>query len=66
MIIDLSALDYPDCEACDEPSRRVIAKTFDLDGPGRVGHLYTCDQSKKCDAVTCYLLRRARSREAEA
>ena len=66
VIIDLSALALPDCEECDEPSRRIVGKTFDVEGPGRVGRLYRCDRPEKCDAVARYLLRMARSREAEA
>ena len=57
--------EFPDCEACEEPSKRVVARTIDLEGPGKVGHHYGCDNkvcSKKKWAVLGYCLRREMSK----
>ena len=53
--------ELPDCEACEEISKRLIARTIDLDGPGKVGRLYSCDNkvcAKKKWAAFGYLLRK--------
>lgn len=53
--------EFPDCEACNELSKRVIARTIDLDGPGKVGFLYSCDNKicrKKKEAVFGYYVRK--------
>lgn len=48
-IIDLSDLELPDCQKCQHPSKRILARTIDLEGPGIPGVLYKCD-NKKCRA----------------
>lgn len=50
MIIDLTDFDTPDCKRCKDPTKRVAAKTFDVEGPGKVGVIYTCD-NRKCRSV---------------
>ena len=42
--------DSSGCDTCDEPTRRKVGTTFDVDGPGRVGALYHCD-NRKCQAL---------------
>ena len=45
-IVDLTEEDFlmsPDCHICREPTKRPVGKTFDVEGPGRVGVLYDCD-----------------------
>lgn len=51
-IVDLTDEDFlmsPDCHSCVEPTKRVIGKTFDIEGPGMVGVLYECD-NHRCKA----------------
>ena len=50
-----------DCEECKEPSKRVIAKTIDLEGPGKVGRLYDCDNrycKNKRNIALSYIVRK--------
>ena len=45
-IVDLTDEDFlmsPVCHTCTEPTKRVIGKNFDIEGPGMVGVLYGCD-----------------------
>ena len=49
-LIDLTSDDFPECETCNEPSKRTVGKTFDLDGPGKVGTMYDCD-NRACNAL---------------
>lgn len=42
-VVDLTDFEHPDCKACQDPTKRVAAKTFDLEGPGQVGVIYTCE-----------------------
>lgn len=46
-IIDLLNIEAPDCAICEENTKRICGKTFDIEGPGMVGVLYDCD-NKKC------------------
>ena len=46
-ILDLNHLELPDCEKCRDPSKRIFARTMDLEGPGVPGVLYQCN-NKKC------------------
>lgn len=62
-VIDLTDIDYlmqPYCSTCDEKTKRITARTFDLEGPGQVGTLYDC-KNKQCkrikDLKARYLLR---------
>ena len=51
----------PDCEACTEASKRVLARTMDVDGPGVPGVLYDCSNvpcKARKSAVGCYILRK--------
>ena len=49
-LIDLTSDDFPECKDCQEPTKRAVGKTFDLDGPGRVGTAYHCE-NKRCQAL---------------
>lgn len=42
-MIDLTDFRNPDCESCADPTKRVAARTFDVEGPGQAGVIYTCD-----------------------
>lgn len=59
-LIDLTSDDFPECESCNEPTKRIVGKTFDMDGPGKVGAMYHCD-NRACNA-----LRQAKIRAWEA
>lgn len=59
-LIDLTDDDFPECESCDEPTKRIAGKTFDLDGPGQVGMMFHCE-NRACNA-----LRQAKIRAWEA
>lgn len=48
-LIVLSDLEIPDCEKCAEKTKKIIAKTFDVEGPGIVGNIYSC-YKKSCRA----------------
>ena len=61
-IIDLeNDLLFDDCETCKEPTKRVFFRAFDIDGPGRISTVYTCD-NKPCKAkqysIASYIIRR--------
>lgn len=49
-VIDLMDFENPDCASCEEPTKRVSAKTFDVEGPGRVGVIYDCD-NRQCKSI---------------
>ena len=49
-LIDLTSDDFPECESCNEPTKRIAGKTFDIDGPGQVGTMYHCD-NRACNAL---------------
>lgn len=49
-LIDLTSDDFPECETCNEPSKRTVGKTFDLDGPGQVGTMYHCE-NRSCNSL---------------
>lgn len=49
-LIDLTPDDFPECETCNEPSKRETGKTFDLDGPGKIGTMYHCE-NRACNAL---------------
>ena len=49
-IINLVDGPFPDCDTCKEPTKRKTATTFDVDGPGRVGALYHCE-NRQCRAL---------------
>ena len=60
-IITLDAGLLPDCAACQEATKRVIARTMDVDGPGVPGVIYTCDNrhcKAKRNTVGDYILRK--------
>lgn len=61
VVIDLDALELPDCAGCGEKSKRVRCRTMDLDGPGRTGAIYTC-RNVRCrqrrEVIERYFLRR--------
>lgn len=52
--------DLPDCEKCTEPSKRICGRTIDLEGPGKAGVVYDCDNlpcKRKCNVHVSYLIR---------
>lgn len=52
---------FPDCESCKEPTKKVTGRTIDFGGPGKFGKLYSCDNNtckKKRDAVAGYHIRK--------
>ena len=52
--------DLPDCEKCTHPSKRIIGKTIDLEGPGKVGAVYDCDNlpcKRKTNVHVSYIIR---------
>lgn len=55
-LIDMTSDDFPECENCNEPTKRIVGKTFDVDGPGQVGTMYDCDNG------ACNALRQAKIR----
>ena len=55
-LIDLTSDDFPECETCNEPTKRVTGKSFDLDGPGQVGTTYWC-KNRACQALRVMKLR---------
>lgn len=61
VVIELDALELPDCAGCGEKSKRVRCRTMDLDGPGRTGAIYTCRNvrcRKRREVIGRYFLRR--------
>ena len=53
--------EIPDCETCQDISKRVIGKTIDLEGPGKVGAVYDCDNrecKKKINSHISYIIRK--------
>lgn len=60
-ITTLDASLLPDCAACQEATKRVMARTMDVEGPGVPGVIYTCDNrpcKAKKNAVGAYILRK--------
>lgn len=55
ILIDLTAV--PDCKTCADPTKYVIGKNIDLEGPGQVGVLYGC-KNRVCRDKRAFLLRR--------
>ena len=59
-IIDLIQIEPPDCACCEEKSKRVTGKTFDTEGPGKVGVIYDCENEhckKRKQAIELFHLR---------
>lgn len=60
-IISLDTDLLPDCAACQEATKRVLARTMDVEGPGVPGVIYGCD-NRPCkarrNAVGAYILRK--------
>ena len=54
-LIELTAV--PDCKTCADPTKYVIGQNIDLEGPGKVGVLYGCE-NRVCREKRKYLLRR--------
>lgn len=60
-IINLGVDILPDCAACQEATKRVMARTMDVEGAGVPGVIYTCDNrpcKAKRNAVGAYILRK--------
>lgn len=58
----------PDCDSCKAPSKRIAGKTFDVEGPGKVGLLYDCDNivcKRKRDASASVIVRQVSNDYAE-
>lgn len=45
-ILDLSKLELPNCEKCTSPSKKLIGRTMDVEGPGKAGVLFDCHNKK--------------------
>lgn len=59
-VIELSQIEAPDCSKCKETTKRVIGKTFDIEGPGMVGIIYDCNNEKcksRKEALELYQMR---------
>ena len=59
-IIDLNKIDLPDCQACTAPSKRILACTMDVEGPGMPGALYFCENRScraKWNEIAKYIMR---------
>ena len=54
----ISLEQWPDCEACDEISKRRTGYLMDAEGPGIVTPMYTCDKEHKCFAIKTIIARR--------
>ena len=54
---------FSDCNSCKEPSKRIAARTMDIDGPGVPGVIYDCD-NRKCkernNIIALFVFRRYR------
>ena len=65
-IISLGVDLLPDCAACAEPTKRVAARTMDVEGPGVPGVIYTCD-NRPCkarkNAIGAYILRKEKQND---
>ena len=59
-IVDLNKIDLPDCKACTDPTKRVLGRTMDMEGPGIPGALYVC-KNRRCrdrqDEIVKYITR---------
>ena len=62
MVIDMTSDEFlfsPSCEHCEEPTKRITGRTFDVEGPGMIGKAYACD-NRRCkrlkDLKGAYLL----------
>ena len=61
-LIDLTSDDFQECESCNEPTRRIVGKTFDMDGHGKVGTMYDCD-NRACNALRMAKIRAWNAKE---
>lgn len=53
--------DLPDCESCNDPTKRRDGVIFDCPGPKEITPTYTCENKlcqQKCNAVASFILRR--------
>lgn len=60
--------DLPDCEACQDPTKKKDGVIFDCPGPGEITPTYTCENElckSKWDAVASYILRRSMAETEE-
>lgn len=58
----------PDCDSCKDPTKRIAGKTIDLEGPGKVGLLYDCDNivcKRKCNAIGSVIVRQVMNNYTE-
>ena len=52
--------DLPDCEACQDPTKKRDGAIFDCPGPGQITPTFTCENEpckRKYDAIAGYILR---------
>ena len=55
---------FPDCDKCNEPTKRATGRTIDFGGPGKFGLLYSCENKtcQKKQAAACgYHIRKEQS-----
>ena len=64
----ISLEDLPDCESCQDPSKKRDGIIFDCPGPGEITTTYTCD-NKSCkrrwNAIGSFILRQCRAETEE-
>lgn len=61
-LINLAEIEAPDCSKCLEETKTVCGKTFDVEGPGKVGTIYDCNNMRcrrKKNDIELFRLRRA-------
>ena len=67
-VVDLTDFENPDCKGCNDPTKYIAGKTFDIEGPGRVGVMYACENSR-CRAIrnakNLFLVHSMRAEEGE-
>ena len=49
-VVDLMDFENPDCKGCTDKTKRICGKTFDIDGPGKIGAIFTCE-NRSCRAI---------------
>ena len=54
----ISLEQWPDCDACNEPSKRKTGFLIDAAGPGVITPTYTCDHERKCLAIKTIIAKR--------
>lgn len=64
----ISLEDLPDCETCNDPTRRIDGTIFDCPGLEKIAPTYTCENilcRSKLNAVCSYILRQCMAEKEE-